>query len=74
MRQFIIRLADGNYVMHARPTSNYLQYDRTRDRKQADRFNDFDSQVVIKRLKATGERNCAREEITGGKKSGAAGV
>ena len=60
---FIIRLSDGNYVMHVRLTSNDLDYDRTRNRDQADRLNDFDSQVVLKRLSNMGEKNPQREEV-----------
>ncbi len=62
MKKFIIRLHDGNYVMNVRLTSNYLDYDRTRDREKASRLNDFDSQLVLKRLRNSGERNAVREE------------
>lgn len=41
---------DGNYLMTVRLTSNYLDYDRTRDRKAASRLTDFNSQLVLKRL------------------------
>ncbi len=41
---------DGNYLMTVRLTSNYMDYDRTRDRKAASRLTDFDSQLVLKRL------------------------
>jgi len=60
---FIIRLSDGNYVMHVRLSSNYLDYDRTRKRDQADRLNDFDSLLVLKRLRNMGEKNPEREEV-----------
>ena len=60
---FIIRLSDGNYVMHVRLSSNYLYYDRTRKRDQADRLNDFDSLLVLKRLRNMGEKNPEREEV-----------
>jgi len=63
MKTFIIRLSDGNYVMHVRLSSNYLDYDRTRDREAADRLNDFDSQLVLKRLRNMGEKNPQREEV-----------
>jgi hypothetical protein len=64
MKQFIIRLQDGNYVMNVRLTSNYLDYDRTRDPAQATRLNDFDSKLVLKRLRSMGEKKAEREDIS----------
>ena len=52
-----------SYVMHVRLSSNYLYYDRTRKRDQADRLNDFDSLLVLKRLRNMGEKNPEREEV-----------
>ncbi len=60
---FIIRLNDGNYVMNVRLTSNDLKYDRTRNRQKADHLNDVDSQLVLRQLRATGEKNPQREAI-----------
>jgi hypothetical protein len=36
---YIIRLADGNYLANVMIGSNYLEYDRTRDRAAADRHS-----------------------------------
>jgi len=66
MKMFIVRLSDGNYVMHVRMTSNYLDYDRTRDRDKADRLNDFDSLQVLKRLRNMGEKHPEREAMPEG--------
>ena len=63
MKTFIVRLSDGNYVMHVRLSSDDLEYDRTRKREEADRLNDFDSLLVLKRLRTMGEKNPQREEI-----------
>ena len=64
MKKFIIRLRDGNYLVNVRLTSSYLDYDRTRHREKASRLNDFDSQLVLKRLRNSGERNAVREEAS----------
>ena len=58
---FIIRLNDGNYLMNVRLSSNDLEYDRTRNRQKADRLNDVDSQLALKRLRNMGEKNPERE-------------
>jgi hypothetical protein len=63
MKQFIIRLQDGNYVMNVCLTSNYLDYDRARDPAQASPLNDFDSQLVLKRLRYMGEKKAEREQV-----------
>ena len=63
MNMFVIRLQDGNYIMHVRLTSNYLDYDRTRTREDASPLNDFDSQLVLKRLRYMGEKQAEREEV-----------
>jgi hypothetical protein len=64
MNMFVIRLQDGNYIMNVRLTSNYLDYDRTRDREAADHLNDFDSQLVLKRLRSRGEKKAEREDVS----------
>ena len=64
MKKFIIRLHDGNYLMNVRLTSNYLEYDRTRERSQAHHLNNFDSQLVLRRLADSGEKKASRQEIT----------
>ena len=60
---FIIRLADGNYLANVMIGSNYMEYDRTRDRAAADRLGVFDSQLVLRRLRNQGEKNPQREEV-----------
>ena len=64
MKTFIVRLSDGNYVMHVHLTSNYLEYDHTRKREEADRLNDFDSLLVLKWLRNMAEKNPQREEVS----------
>jgi len=61
MKQYIVRLASGEYVSECRIVSSYLDFKRTSDRESATRFNDFDSQLVIKRLSQIGEK-AEREE------------
>jgi hypothetical protein len=60
---FVIRLATGEYLTRVQLTSSYLEYERTPDRAAADRLNDFDSLLVMKRLRNLGEKNPEREEL-----------
>jgi hypothetical protein len=60
---FVDRLEDGNYLMNVEIGSHYLRNDRTRDRAAAHPLNDFDSQLVLKRLCQEGEKNARREEV-----------
>ena len=62
MKLFVIRLEDGNYLMNVVIGSHYLRYDRTRDRGAAHLLNDFDSQLMLKRLRNEGEKNAQRED------------
>jgi len=51
MHFFIIRMSTGEYLTKVRNISNYLEYEFTTERDQASRLNDFDSQLVLKRLR-----------------------
>jgi len=55
-------LESGEYLAKVRMTSNYLQYERTLERSAAHELNDFDSQLVLKRLRIEGKK-AKREEI-----------
>jgi hypothetical protein len=63
MKMFVIRLKSGDYLTQIEITSNYLGYKCTSDRAAAHELNDFDSQLVLRRLANVGERNAKREEI-----------
>jgi hypothetical protein len=65
MKIFVIKLESGEYLTKCRMTSNYLDYERTIHKAAADRLNDFDSRLVLKKLANLGERNATREEILG---------
>src|SRR5262245_36935268 len=63
MRFFVVRISTGEYLTKVRLTSNYLEYELTTDREKASRLNDFDSQLVLKRLRTLREDRARREEI-----------
>ena len=63
MEMFVIKLDGGDYATKCEITSNYLNYERTADRDAASRLNHFDSQLVLKRLRISGEKNPSREEV-----------
>jgi hypothetical protein len=63
MRFFIVRMSTGEYLTKVRIISNYLEYEFTNDRDQASRLNDFDSQLVLKRLRTLREERARREEV-----------
>jgi hypothetical protein len=63
MKMFIIKLVSGEYVTKCRMTTSYLNYERTLDRVAADRLNDFDSKLVLKKLATLGQKNASREEV-----------
>jgi len=63
MRSFIIRMSTGEYLTKVRMTGNYLEYEFTTDKDQASRLNDFDSQLVLKRLRTLREERARREEV-----------
>ena len=50
MRFFVIRMSNGEYLTKVRIISNYLAYEFTTNRDEASHLNDFDSQLVLKRL------------------------
>ena len=63
MRFFVIRMSSGEYLTKVRIVSNYLEYEFTTDREQASKLNDFDSQLVLKRLRTLKETRARREEV-----------
>ncbi len=63
MRLFVVRISTGEYLTKVRLTSNYLEYEFTAEPDQATRLNDFDSQLVLKRLRTLREDRARREEV-----------
>ena len=63
MRFFVVRISTGEYLTKVRLTSNYLEYEFTAEAEQATRLNDFDSQLVLKRLRTLREDRARREEV-----------
>jgi hypothetical protein len=63
MKMFVIRLESGDYVTDCRIRSSYVDYKTTIHRASASELNDFDSQLVLKRLKSLGQKNAVREEV-----------
>jgi hypothetical protein len=63
MRFFVIRTSTGEYLTKVQISSNYLKYEFTDNRDEASRLNDFDSQLVLKRLRTLRETRARREEI-----------
>jgi hypothetical protein len=63
MHSFIIRTSTAEYLTQVRITSNYLEYEFTTEPEQATRLNDFDSKLVLKRLRTLGETRARREEV-----------
>jgi len=64
MKMFVIKLESGEYLRECRMTSNYLDYERTLHKPAADRLNDFDSKLVLKKLGNLGQKNASREEVS----------
>jgi hypothetical protein len=63
VKMFVIRLESGEYLTSVRMTSGYIDYERTLHRMAASELNDFDSQLVLKRLKKLGQKTAVRQEI-----------
>ena len=63
MKIFVIRFESREYMAKCRLTTHYLDYERTLHKAAADRLNDFDSQLVVKRLLKLGQKNASREEV-----------
>jgi len=63
MRFFVIRMSTGEYLTKVRIISQYFEYEFTTNRDEASPLNDFDSQLVLKRLRTLGETRARREEI-----------
>jgi hypothetical protein len=63
MKMFLIKFESGEYLTNCHIRSNYLDYERTIHKAAADRLNDFDSQLVVKRLLKLGQKNASREEV-----------
>jgi hypothetical protein len=63
VKEFIVRMSTGEYLTNVRIIGKYLEYEFTADAEQASRLNEFDSQLVLKRLRTLGEVRARREEI-----------
>jgi hypothetical protein len=63
MNKFIIRLSSGEYLYNIEITSNYLEFKRTIDPAAADHLNEFDSRLVLKRLRTAGQADATREQV-----------
>jgi len=63
MSFFVIRTSTGEYLTKVRIVSDYLEYEFTTDREQASKLNDFDSELVLKRLRTLRETRARREEV-----------
>jgi hypothetical protein len=63
MRYFVVRMSTGEYLTKVRMTGNYLEYEFTMEPGQATRLNDFDSKLVLRRLRTLGETRARREEV-----------
>jgi hypothetical protein len=63
MREFIIRTSTAEYLTKVQIGSNYMEYEFTTESEQATRLNDFDSKLVLKRLRTLGETRARREEV-----------
>jgi hypothetical protein len=63
MHSFIIRTSTSEYLAKVQITSNYLEYEFTTESEHATRLNDFDSKLVLKRLRTLGETRARREEV-----------
>jgi hypothetical protein len=61
---FLIKFESGEYLTNCRIRSNYLDYERTIHRAAADRLNDFDSKLVLKKLANLGQKSASREEVS----------
>lgn len=61
MKALIVRLETGEYLTSVQLTSSYMSYTCTTDPAAADRFNDYDAQLVIKRLRKEG-KSATRED------------
>jgi hypothetical protein len=62
MTFFIVRLGNGRYISKCLITSKYLAYESARAREDAFHLNDFDSALVLKRLKIKGQQ-ATRHEV-----------
>jgi hypothetical protein len=60
---FIIRFDSSAYLTNIQMTSSYLTYDLTNKRERAQPLNDFDSRLVLKRLRNAGHTKATREEV-----------
>ena len=59
---FIVRLGNGRYISRCLITTNCLNYDSVRAREEAFPMTDFDSALVLKRLKLKGQ-HATRYEV-----------
>jgi hypothetical protein len=63
MRSFIIRTSTAEYLTKVQIGSNYMEYEFTTEPEQATRLGDFDSKLVLRRLRTLGEERARREEV-----------
>jgi hypothetical protein len=63
MRFFVIRMSTGEYLTQVRIISDYVEYKFTTEWHEASQLNDFDSKLVLKRLRTLGETRARREEV-----------
>jgi hypothetical protein len=56
-------MSTGEYLTKVRIIAHYVEYEFTTNRDEASPLNDFDSQLVLKRLRTLGETRARREEI-----------
>jgi len=60
MKMFIIEPDEDDYLTAIEISSTYLDFKRTKDRAAAHQLNDFDSRLVLKRLRNSGHKNASR--------------
>ena len=63
MKFFVIRVSTGEYLTKVRIIAEQMEYEFTTDPDQASRLNDFDSQLVLKRLRTLGETRARRDKV-----------
>ena len=63
MKMFVIKFQSGECLTKLRMSSNHLDYERTIHKAAAERLNDFDSKLVLKKLANLGEKNASQEKV-----------
>ena len=57
-------MSTGEYLTKVRIISQYLEYEFTTEPEQASRLNDFDSQLILKRLRTLREERARMHNLT----------